>query len=129
MQELVDQSNLGQNPPPVIFIDSRTTAVDGPEEISKALGDQITSRSNLLKLSKFPDLLERILKQVSGSAKVEETSTGDVWFNLAKLAELFRKDERDLAKTIEKMLIVFTSMASMPRKPVLIIGRVVFENF
>ncbi|KAH7620546.1 putative ATP-binding protein [Nannochloris sp. 'desiccata'] len=120
LKEVVDQLLLGQDPPPVIFINSRLVQVDGPEEISKALCDGITSQKNLLNVSKFPDLVQAILEQVSGVAGVK-TPVGDVSVNLAKLAEWFKKDEGNLTKTIEKLKIVFTSTALLPRKPVIVI--------
>ena len=120
---MVDQLELGQDPPPVIFIDSRLVRVDGPEAISKALVDEVTSQDNLLNLSKFPDLLQGILEQVSMVAGVK-TPVGDVSFNLTKLEALIKKDEENLTETINKLEVVFTSIASLPRKPVIVIGRV-----
>ena len=126
MKELVDTLELGQNPPLVIFIDSRLVRVDGPEAISKALIDEVTSQDNLLNLSKFPDLVQGVLEQVSMVVGVK-TPVGNVSFNLTKLAALIKKGERNLTKTIEKLKIVFESMASLPRKPVIVIGRVVWK--
>ncbi len=120
---MVDQLELGQNPPPVIFIDSRLVRVDGPEAISKALCKKFTSQSNLSKLSEFPDLLQGILEQVSMVAGVK-TPRGDVSFNLGELTKLFKKDEENLTETINKLEAVFKSIASLPRKPVIVIGRV-----
>ncbi|KAG7667045.1 hypothetical protein KSW81_000788 [Nannochloris sp. 'desiccata'] len=128
LKEVVDQLLLGQDPPPVIFINSRLVQVDGPEEISKALCDGITSQKNLLNVSKFPDLVQAILEQVSGVAGVK-TPVGDVSVNLAKLAEWFKKDEGNLTKTIEKLKIVFTSTALLPRKPVIVIEGLATNNF
>jgi hypothetical protein len=128
LNELVDQSNLDQNPPPVIFINGRIARLDGPEEISIALCDQIRSRNNLRNLSKNPELLQKILREVSGARFTSswlETPTGDVSLNLAKFVELIKKDESDLNETIRNLVIVFESMASLPRKPVIVIGRVV----
>ena len=123
---MVDTLELGQNPPPVIFIDSRLVRVNGPEAISKVLIDEVASQDNLLNLSKFPDLVQGILEQVSMVAGVK-TPVGDVSFNLTKLAALIKKGERNLTKTIEKLKIVFESMASLPRKPVIVIGRFVWK--
>ena len=53
-----------------------------------------------------------------------KTQVGDVSFNLATLAGLFKKDEENLTETINKLEVVFTSIASLPRKPVIVIGRV-----
>ena len=117
---------LGQDPPPVIFIDSRLVRVDGPEAISKALVDEVTSQDNLLNLSKFPDLLQGILEQVSMVAGVK-TPVGDVKFNLGELTKLFKKDEENLTETIKKLNILLKSIASLPRKPVIVIGRVVWK--
>ena len=124
LKEVVDQLELGQDPPPVIFINSRLVRVNGPEAISKALVDEVTSQDNLLNLSKFPDLLQGILEQVSMVAGVK-TQVGDGSFNLATLAGLFKKDEENLTETIKKLNILFKSIASLPRKPVIVIGRVV----
>ena len=123
LKELAGQLEMGQNPPLVVFINSCLVQVDGPEAISKALCNGITSQDNLLNLSKFPDLVQGILEQVSMVAGVK-TPVGDVSFNLSKLAELFKKDEGNLTETIKKLRIVFTAMASLPRKPVIVIGRV-----
>jgi hypothetical protein len=120
---VVDQLELGRNPPLVISINSRLVQVDGPEAISKALCKKITSQYNLLSLSKFPNLLQGILEQLSMVAGVK-TQVGDVSFNLATLAGLFKKDEENLTETINKLEVVFTSIASLPRKPVIVIGRV-----
>jgi hypothetical protein len=125
---VVDQLELGQNPPPVIFIDSRLVRVDGPEAISKALCKKFTSQNNLSKLAEFPDLLQGILEQVSMVAGVK-TPVGDVSFNLTKLAALIKKDEENLTETINKLEVVFKSVASLPRKPVIVIGRVVWKIF
>ncbi len=125
---MVDQLELGQNPPPVIFIDSRLVRVDGPEAISKALCKKFTSQNNLSKLAEFPDLLQGILEQVSMVAGVK-TPVGDVSFNLTKLAALIKKDEENLTETINKLEVVFKSVASLPRKPVIVIGRVVWKIF
>jgi hypothetical protein len=124
LREVVDQLELGQNPPPVIFIDSRLVQVDGPEAISKALVDEVTSQDNLFNLSKFPDSVQGVLEQVSMVAGVK-TPGGDVKFNLGELAKLFKKDEENLTETIKKLKILFESMVSLPRKPVIVIGRVV----
>ena len=123
---MVDQLELGQDPPPVIFINSRLVQVDGPEAISKALCKKFTSQNNLSKLAEFPDLLQGILEQVSMVAGVK-TQVGDVKFNLATLAGLFKKDEENLTETIKKLNILFKSIASLPIKPVIVIGRVVWK--
>ena len=124
LREVVDQLELGQDPPPVIFINSRLVQVDGPEAISKALCKKFTSQNNLSKLAEFPDLLQGILEQVSMVAGVK-TPVGDVSFNLTKLAALIKKDEENLTETINKLEVVFKYIASLPRKPVIVIGRVV----
>ena len=126
LEEVVDTLELAQNPPPVIFINSRLVQVDGPEAISKALIDEVTSQDNLLNLSKFPDLVQGILEQVSMVAGVK-TPVGDVKFNLATLAGLFKMDEGNLTKTINILEVVFTAMNSLPRKPVIVIGTL--QNF
>jgi len=115
---------LGQDPPLVISINSRLVRVDGPEAISKALCKKFTSQNNLSKLAEFPDLLQGILEQVSMVAGVK-TPVGDVSFNLTKLAALIKKDEENLTETINKLEAVFKSIASLPRKPVIVIGRVI----
>ncbi|KAG7672829.1 hypothetical protein KSW81_001772 [Nannochloris sp. 'desiccata'] len=120
LKEVVDQLGLGQDPPPVIFIDSCLVRVNGPEAISKALVDDVTSQDNLLNLSKFPDLVQGILEQVSMVAGVK-TPVGNVSFNLGELAKLFKKDEENLTETIKKLNILFKSIASLPRKPVIVI--------
>ncbi|KAG7671494.1 hypothetical protein KSW81_003629 [Nannochloris sp. 'desiccata'] len=120
LKEMVDQLGLGQDPPPVIFINSRLVRVNGPEAISKALVDEVTSQDNLLNLSKFPDLVQGILEQVSMVAGVK-TPVGNVSFNLGELAKLFKKDEENLTETIKKLKILFKSIASLPRKPVIVI--------
>ena len=74
-----------------------------------------------MNLSKFPDLVQGILEQVSMVAGVK-TPVGDLSFNLAKLAEFIKKDETNLYQTIKKLDGVFTAMASLPRKPVIVIG-------
>ncbi len=123
---MVDQLALGQDPPLVIFINSRLVRVDGPEAISKALIDEVTSQYNLLSLSKFPNLLQGILEQVSMVAGVK-TQVGDVKFNLATLAGLFKKDEENLTETIKMLNSLFKSISLLPRKPVIVIGRVVWK--
>ncbi|KAG7666862.1 hypothetical protein KSW81_000627 [Nannochloris sp. 'desiccata'] len=120
LKEVVDQLGLGQDPPPVIFINSRLVQVDGPEAISKALCEKFTSQNNLSKLAEFPDLVQGILEQVSMVAGVK-TQVGDVKFNLGELAKLFKMDEGNLTKTINKLEVVFTAMNSLPRKPLIVI--------
>ncbi|KAG7674661.1 hypothetical protein KSW81_000305 [Nannochloris sp. 'desiccata'] len=120
LKEMVDQLGLGQDPPPVIFINSRLVRVNGPEAISKALVDEVTSQDNLLNLSKFPDLVQGILEQVSMVAGVK-TQVGNVSFNLGELAKFFKMDEENLTETIKKLEILFKSIASLPRKPVIVI--------
>ncbi|KAH7623574.1 putative ATP-binding protein [Nannochloris sp. 'desiccata'] len=120
LKEMVDRLGLGQDPPPVIFINSRLVRVNGPEAISKALVDEVASQDNLLNLSKFPDLVQGILEQVSMVAGVK-TPVGNVLFDLGELAKLFKKDEKNLTETIKKLKILFKSIASLPRKPVIVI--------
>ncbi|KAH7615646.1 hypothetical protein NADE_007554 [Nannochloris sp. 'desiccata'] len=120
LKEVVDQLGLGQDPPPVIFINSRLVQVDGPEAISKALCEKFTSQNNLSKLAEFPDLVQGILEQVSMVAGVK-AQVGDVKFNLGELAKLFKMDEGNLTKTINKLEVVFTAMNSLPRKPLIVI--------
>ena len=121
---MIAQLEEGQNPPPVISINSRLVQVNGPEAISRALCDRITSDNVLLKLGKFPDLVQKILEQVSMVVGVE-TPGGNLSVKMEKLAEFIKKDEKDLNQTIRKLEVVFESMASLPRKPVIVIGRVV----
>ncbi|KAG7667442.1 hypothetical protein KSW81_004140 [Nannochloris sp. 'desiccata'] len=83
LKEMVDRLGLGQDPPPVIFINSRLVRVNGPEAISKALVDEVASQDNLLNLSKFPDLVQGILEQVSMVAGVK-TPVGNVLFDLGE---------------------------------------------
>ena len=56
-----------------------------------------------------------------------KTPAGDVKFNLATLAGLFKMDEGNLTKTINILEVVFTAMNSLPRKPVIVIGRFVWK--
>jgi hypothetical protein len=124
-QELAGQFEADETAPPFLYIDSRQVSVDGPEAISKALCDALAYKNSILKLSKFPDLVQVILETVSVAVGVN-TKVGDVSFNLAKLAEFIKKDEENLDQTIKKLVIVFRSMASLSPKPVIVIGRASF---
>ncbi|KAH7619579.1 hypothetical protein NADE_006412 [Nannochloris sp. 'desiccata'] len=50
-----------------------------------------------------------------------KTPVGNVSFNLGELVKLFKKDEENLTETIKKLKIVFKFIASLPRKPVIVI--------
>lgn len=76
-------------------------AVNGPEAISKALCDAVTSQDVLLQLSNFPDLVKAILDQLSVTAEAK-TSVGNISVKVEKLAEYLKKDEKDLTETIKK---------------------------
>jgi hypothetical protein len=132
LEELVDQSNLGQNPPPVIFINNRKALVEGADAFAKTLCNEITSNKNSFRLSKFPALVKESVKQLSASSPYNYRQKKPwpavplfVWSNLAKLAEFIKEDICYLNRTLENLKIVFKIMASLPRKPVIIIGRVV----
>lgn len=101
MDQFIAQRNLIQNPPPIILIDCRMVAVNGPEAISKALCDAVTSQDVLLQLSNFPDLVKAILDQLSVTAEAK-TSVGNISVKVEKLAEYLKKDEKDLTETIKK---------------------------
>lgn len=116
LQELAEQFKAEEDGPLFLYIDSRITPVDGPEGISKALCDAVTSEDVLLRLAEFADYLKTVL--VSTAAEVK-TPVGDL---SVKLAEFFGKDEENLATTLKKLKGLFTALKSLPRKPVVVIG-------
>ena len=128
LRELADHFEADETAPPFLYIDSRLVSVKGPEAISTALCDALSYQNSLLKLFKFPDLVQSVLENVSVALGVN-TKVGDVSFNLAKLAELIKKDEGNLNQTIKKLKAVFTTLKSLPRKPVIVIGTSRTFNF
>ena len=122
MQELADQFNAEQDAPPFIYVNARQTPVDGPKEVSKSLCDAVTSRDVLLKLSKYPNHLKTFVGLVSTATELETPAAGNF---SSKLAEFIQKDEENLDNTIRNLKNIFTAFKSLPRKPVIVIGRVV----
>ena len=101
------------------MIDGRLKAVTSPEEISKALCDAVVSES----------LMERAQSAFSAFAGLAFSSTvllnapgAEVFVPFKDIQDLFAKDEKNLAETLQKLDGFFEKLKVLPKKPVIIIG-------
>ena len=135
LQELRDSYAIDKNAPPFLYINGRKVPLTRPEEICRALCQQILSKDFDIWLNnqstatrdKVLDNLQGTSLALGSQSKVIScTNTGALQTPRgslsAALKNILRKDENNFDRNLKNVGVLFAALKPVDRKPVLVIG-------